>query len=203
MTETREAKNAAASQRQSDPPQSVQLPDQITVFLAKTGFGPGGYTGLEVVYTPGIGDLIDSKAHLPLLREMREAGIDVPRGGPEEAFAIAKFLNGASRPLSPSLTAFLIDAAENGAKEAAGRKQGNSPLKNLGRDLALAFAVDRACELGGLRPTRNEASDGQSGCSVVADALRRIGYEELSEAGVVKAYRNATRIKKHGLPGYP
>ena len=70
------------------------------------------------------------------------------------------------------------------------RRRGRDPLANAGRDFRIALAVWVAADKGRLPPTRNEATETQSGCSVVAALLGAEFGLRLSEAAVAKIWRH-------------
>jgi hypothetical protein len=68
-----------------------------------------------------------------------------------------------------------------------------APLANMKRDMAIALAVEKACEAGGLHRSRNAESRTVCGCSIVSDALAKIGVHVTTDA-VAKACQRAKQF---------
>ena len=65
------------------------------------------------------------------------------------------------------------------------------------RDVAIVMAVENVCRWTGLPRSRNDATDGPSGCSIVSEALGRLGHR-ISAKRIARIYRERTR--HHPLP---
>ena len=91
------------------------------------------------------------------------------------------------------LVEFLVWATRDGAKaRREGCRRGSRAYDNVERDQIIAYTVRFIVDVTGLRPYRNDATrskeGNQSGCSIVARALKLIGVDDLSEAGVEKVW---------------
>ena len=75
------------------------------------------------------------------------------------------------------------------------RRKGRDPLANVCRDVRIAMAVYAAADKGKLPPTRNDATDKESACSVVAALLRTEFGLSLSEAAVAKIWRHGKHLR--------
>jgi hypothetical protein len=87
------------------------------------------------------------------------------------------------------LLEYLIEKARNGPPS---KRRG--PDNRL-RDLAIAMAVGEACRLTKLPRSRNDATDGPSGCSIVSEALKRLGIR-LSAKRIARIHRE---VVEHSL----
>jgi hypothetical protein len=90
------------------------------------------------------------------------------------------------------LVEFLVWGTRDGAKaRREGCRSSSRAYDNVERDQIIAYTVRFIVDVTGLRPYRNEATrskeGNQSGCSIVARALKLIGVD-LSEAGVEKVW---------------
>lgn len=69
------------------------------------------------------------------------------------------------------------------------QKRGQHPEAFLLRDRWIAAVVDRICLQFELNPTRNETTEDKCGCSIVAEALKRLGFKRLGESHVENIWR--------------
>lgn len=92
-------------------------------------------------------------------------------------------------PLPPWLGKYLVWAARGDGEALRKGRRGQDPYGNVNRDFAIATAVRLISDLSGLNPTRGEATayaeKAESGCSVVAKALKDLGVPRMSEKNVV------------------
>jgi hypothetical protein len=134
-------------------------------------------TGTQAMFVPGIRDLIENDQDF---REGRGPWAQVRRSRPnsshQAACDIAQALTDQGRTLPIDLQAYVVEVARTGRR---------CRTVDHGRDTIIAHAVTIACQQGKLRPTRNHArhkSKGESGCSIVSQALSRIGLHMTEDA---------------------
>jgi hypothetical protein len=101
----------------------------------------------------------------------------------------AQELTDQGEALPLDLQQYVVAAAKGFHSPAKG--PGASPYRNFGRDLCIKVAIHHLLELG-FTATRNEATEDESACSIVATAMRQIGIE-MSEAAVAKVWEKAVR----------
>ena len=78
------------------------------------------------------------------------------------------------------------------------RPPGAHPRAHEERDRLIRFLVAKVIGLGGVRATRNETSEHECACSIVARGLNKCGIT-LSEKSVARIYREASRITTDAL----
>jgi hypothetical protein len=104
------------------------------------------------------------------------------------------------RQMPSSLGSYIMGMLWRGYMEDPPRRRGGNKYANRRRDVFIFGAISRLKALG-FHPTRNEATDSrESGCSIVAKALKLIGMD-LGEAGVEEVWRNREAFKPP--EGYP
>src|SRR5262249_37746292 len=77
------------------------------------------------------------------------------------------------------------------------KRRGRPP--NRQRDRVLVGVIKHLVDAYGLDPTRNRATTtAESGCSLVAQVLRELGYEKTDEAGLEKVWGHRPRDFRFG-----
>jgi hypothetical protein len=71
------------------------------------------------------------------------------------------------------------------------KQQKKSPPGSLLRDRWIAAVVEDICRRYGFHPTRSDATEGECGASIVAEALKRHGFKRLGESHVATIWRRA------------
>jgi hypothetical protein len=121
---------------------------------------------------------------------IREAMLSMARAGVSEAHhclcEMARFLTQLKDPLPLWLHEYVVSNASAGKKRPPG--PGRDRAANIVRDAVITQAVDAVTGIYGLRPTRNTASTGDSGCSLVVEGLARLGLH-MTEANVMAVWR--------------
>ena len=126
--------------------------------------------------------------------------ISKARGGHQVANKVlcsiaAKFVaGGCSMPTR--LRGYIAEALLYQAQEEPQRRRGRDPSANFTRDFHIASAVLQVVRLG-FRPTKNEATKGESACSITKHALAESGLH-LSEKAVEKIWRRFSQVFKGG-----
>jgi hypothetical protein len=103
----------------------------------------------------------------------------------EALYHAAAFLTDGGRPSPFWLTAYLLFVAMGKPS-----KRGPKPRANTVRDIAIACVTYVISQRHGLKPTRNIATETESGCSIVAEALKRLKVARMSEANVNTIWRH-------------
>jgi hypothetical protein len=134
---------------------------------------------------PGVLDKLGDVSLLECLRELRRRKYPIDDAHMLSC-GIALVLTERKKALPLRLQTHLVLFA-------LGRKRIRVPLTRMRRDIAIWAAVEAACRAGGLRRTRNAASRTRCGCSVVSDALAKIGVHMTADA-VAKACQRAKKL---------
>jgi hypothetical protein len=108
-------------------------------------------------------------------------------------------------PLPVRLQQYLIWVARS-TRKAPGRKRGRDPYENVDRDYSIANTVRLVCVLSDLRPTRSTKTDTdddlrptrstktmECGCSIVAEALAKLGIDNVKEEAVAAIWRASNK----------
>jgi hypothetical protein len=90
------------------------------------------------------------------------------------------------------LREYITEALRSQAREAPQRRRGQDPYANHGRNFCVACAILHVVKLG-FRPTRNRATEDESACSIVAQALAKFGIH-LSDSAVEKIWGQFARV---------
>jgi hypothetical protein len=121
--------------------------------------------------------------NIPPEQLIRAAGEGVPEAH-EALCQLALKLTQEGKPLPWQLQRYIVSVA---AASRLSKPRGGDKGANRIRDIYI-LATLRHLERKGIKPTRNEATDAPSGCSIVAEALKR-GGAALSEQAVAKIWQ--------------
>jgi hypothetical protein len=121
------------------------------------------------------------------------------RGAPTHVIAIWQLADAVKRKLDmPDKVVDVLVRVAIGKRN----KRGGDANRNRGRNIAICATIESVHLEFDYDFTRNEASDGPSACSIVAEALNHIG-ENLSESAVVKIWSRGPHISHAGPDGAP
>jgi hypothetical protein len=150
-----------------------QLTELVAHLLRSTGFGPNGFTGSLaslVAEIPGFPRRVrPTDELLDALLDFREVGVSLEGDWHQVNCSVAEKARELDMPLPPWLLDYLIDCAKNGPP-----KKPTGPDNRI-RDALLVRAVRVVGEETQLPISRNDATEGPSGCTIVSDALERVG----------------------------
>jgi hypothetical protein len=159
-----------------------KLVDAVADQLSRHGVGKnpkGSLPSLWYSDVPGVFDKLEDESFWEILHELRRRRFPFENDAHKIACGIALILTERKKALPLRLQAYLVCYALGG-------KRIRAPLANMRRDMAIALAVEKACEAGGLHRSRNAESRSVCGCSIVSDALAKIGVHVTTDA-VAKA----------------
>ena len=100
--------------------------------------------------------------------------------------SIAAYFVTAGCEMPTHLRTYVAGFLTQQSKQETARRRGRDPYANYVRDLDITKIVFEVCRLG-FKPTRNRASANESACSVVGQALDRLGAD-LGETAVEKIW---------------
>ena len=104
--------------------------------------------------------------------------------------AVAESLGRRGEPLPDGLNRYILNAAKSGRPSF---KQGRTRYGNNTRNHLICWAVTRVTEMTGFDPTRNEATDSESGCSIVAEATKKAKFRSLAEGTINEIWKHRNR----------
>jgi hypothetical protein len=97
------------------------------------------------------------------------------------------------KPVPLWLQEYLVGAARS--YKYTIRRRGRDPYAHVERDNEIVKVVERVADLFGLRVTRNAATQTECACSIVAKALKRMGFD-MSEATVAALWGRRFRPRQ-------
>jgi hypothetical protein len=104
----------------------------------------------------------------------------------EATWEIAANFVDAGYVLPEGLRQYIVDLLLGSAVITPAKRRGRTHYVNYGRDFQIACVIRHIMDRG-FRPTRNNATENESACSIVNRALQRLGLH-LSEGAVVKIW---------------